>query len=124
MKCPKCSYTSFDYLNACARCDADLRDVRTLLQIIAVSPEELAPAARQPLEPAGMAAVREEPEEPEELSFDDLSFDSSFDDLVEHTSYAENKAPPSASSPKADEDDILDLDFGDIFGDKSSASKS
>ena len=45
MKCPKCNYTSFDYLETCKRCGVDLRDARSLLQIIAVSPEDQAPAA-------------------------------------------------------------------------------
>ncbi|PLX42437.1 MAG: hypothetical protein C0608_02980 [Deltaproteobacteria bacterium] len=42
MKCPKCGYTSFDYLDECKKCGADISDTRAMLGVIAVSPEERA----------------------------------------------------------------------------------
>lgn len=117
MKCPKCNYTSFDYLDNCNRCGTDLRDVRTLLQIIAVSPEERAPATPTAAERA--RALPEPPPEPavpvdeSPTALEDLDFEGSFDDLVEPTSHTE-RAEKSAS----EEDELLDLDFGDLFGDE------
>lgn len=124
MKCPKCSFTSFDYRDECSRCGSDLRDVRTLLQIIAVSPEERAPARPEPA-PAPASPTRlvheaahtpagVEPEE--EVTFDDLKFDESFQDMVESTRYVPTE--PTASPPAEADDEILDLDFDDIFGDR------
>ncbi len=123
MKCPKCSFTSFDYLDNCKRCGTDLRDVRTMLQIIAVSPEERAPAT--PVPPPSAGALPE-PQRESSGSLDDsagaledLDFEGSFDDLVEPTSHAE---PPSSKAAGAktsgEEEELLDLDFGDLFGDE------
>jgi len=122
MKCPKCGYTSFDYMDECKKCSTDLRDSRTLLQIIAVSPEDRAPSAAPmssppPEAPAAVYgnepkfASEPPPEEGSEL-LQDLDFEESFEGLVERTSYEE----PSAEKPAEGEDDLLDLDFGDIFG--------
>jgi len=129
MKCQKCSYTSFDYNDNCPKCGAGLTDLRTLLQIIAVSPEERAPAlSARAAEPAassrtaGSAAeaqpaqARERAPEPGGEVLEGLDFDESFDDLVEPTSYAESPPQPGKAKPG---DDLLDLDFGDLFGDKS-----
>lgn len=49
MKCPKCGFTSFDYLDECKKCGVDISDVRGHLGIIAVSPDERAAAS-----PSGM----------------------------------------------------------------------
>lgn len=130
MKCPKCNYTSFDYLDNCKQCGADLGDVRSLLQIIAVSPEDQAPPA--PIVAPEVPSTEETtvPPESDVLSADDgagadvaldtLDFDGSFDDLVEHTSYA-SEGPESAvtetprDSGEGQEEELLDLDFGDLF---------
>lgn len=143
MKCPKCGYTSFDYLKACKKCGADLASARGALGVIAISPEEMAvaaPRAQQTITPHDEPHVEEmiemtsfEETAPADLGGQD--FDS-FDSLVEPTSYtaaehtsepdifAEPTAPPQAA-PKApeppskaakDEDEeFLDLDFGGIF---------
>lgn len=137
MKCPKCGYTSFDYLDSCKKCGADVREVRTRLQIIAVSPDERAVMAAPPSpvieeptpsrsygyddsavatdfsELAAPAAVRDT----EDTLLADLNFDESFADIVEPTSYREAAAQPIAS--ENDEDDgLLDIDFGDAFTDQ------
>ncbi|MBI5441210.1 MAG: hypothetical protein HY900_08370 [Deltaproteobacteria bacterium] len=133
MKCPKCHYTSFDYLDACKRCGTDLRDVRALLQLIAVAPEDRAfPAqaetppepARAFDEPAVAAFAASTPitvpeslddfgEEPDfgsdtEPSLGDLSeenFDDPFDSLVEPTSYREAAA---AADEEESEESLLE----------------
>jgi hypothetical protein len=153
MKCPKCNYTSFDYLDNCDRCGAELRDVRTLLQIIAVSPEERTPSpptasAPEPIEPetgsllsepafddrdtsSDLVELTEDPfegvgtesasaeaapvHEFDETAFEGLEFEESFEDLVEPTSYDESATPPQASSDTAEDDELLDLDFDDLF---------
>ncbi len=139
MKCPKCGYTSFDYLDECKRCGTDLRDVRALLNLITVSPEER--AARPPEEEAVAGAVAQGEAEPfvEDLGaapeaeqgediLADMNFDESFEDLVERTSYEEASgdepaAPAAAVAAKEpgegeEEEDLLDLDFGDLFAEE------
>jgi len=124
MKCPKCGYTSFDYMDECKKCNTELRDARALLQIIAVSPEDRAPAAapsppppRETTAPAygNESRFASEPplDEPSDL-LQDLNFEESFEGLVERTSYEET--PPEKESDG--EDELLDLDFGDIFGEE------
>ncbi len=139
MKCPKCGYTSFDYLDECKRCGSDLRDVRALLNLITVSPEER--AARPPGEEAVAGAVAQgepepfvedlgaapEAEEAEDI-LADMNFDESFEDLVERTSYeeapgGEPAAPAAAVAAKEpgggdEEEDLLDLDLGDLFAEE------
>lgn len=130
MKCPKCSYTSFDYLDNCRKCGTDLRDVRAVLQIITVSPEERAPVYAQEAAPSsvpadayaaqvssGIARGRDSaPEEANDELLADLNFDESFDEIVMPTSYA--SPPPQAKpAPTPEDEGLLDLDFGDMFTD-------
>lgn len=124
MKCPKCNYTGFDYLDICKQCGTDLRDTRSLLQIIAVSPEERAPnvpgAGRAASETAAVAPPVPPPaefgSEPPDSGDSDLlgglDFEESFEGMVERTGYEE-----AAPKPPPEDDELLDLDFGDIFGD-------
>ena len=88
MKCPKCSFISFDYNDACPRCNKDLTNERDLMGLPSYKPKPLSMLA--PLNayttdiPAGMTRNTEVPltEEsmdavPEKLliSLDDLSDD-------------------------------------------------
>lgn len=41
MKCPKCSYVSFDFLDACRKCDVDLVDFKSQIGLVAVKPGAL-----------------------------------------------------------------------------------
>lgn len=160
MKCPKCGYTSFDYLNECKKCGTDISDVRAMLGVIAISPEERAqskPAAivasPEPVHDeldfstAGLLSdVGTEHEEVHEAINSDFITDfeaeatpekQETESLVEHTSYSRPQAAPAASAPAAEdeeidigftgaeneekeeetEDDFLDMDFSDVFGD-------
>ncbi len=149
MKCPKCNYTSFDYLDACKRCGADLRDVRTLLNLITVSPEEraVAPPAGAPApepgpleEPSGLegpAASFEdfgdadrpvvEPVSPgtegDEEILSDIDFEGSFEELVEPTRYEQAEADEGATRPAPEDEELLELDFGDLFADGEKESE-
>ena len=145
MKCPKCNYTSFDYLETCKRCGLDLRDARSLLQIISVSPEDQAPAApivemvdEEPLGEVSMATEDSfgdmRPLDEDEEILDGLDFDGSFDEMVEPTSYADQEPlvertsyadsaaavaqDPAPVANEDDDDELLDLDFGDLFEEK------
>jgi hypothetical protein len=137
MKCPKCGYTSFDYLDSCKKCGIDLRELRTKLQIIAVSPderagmvgrsspavEEPAPSASYGYDDSAVATDFSELSAPEPAQEDgdailaDLNFDESFADMVEPTSYRDATASPAPAGSEEDEG-LLDIDFGDVFADK------
>jgi hypothetical protein len=157
MKCPKCGYTSFDYLNECKKCGTDISDVRAMLGVIAISPEERAqskPAALvaspEPVHDeldfstAGLLSdVGPEHEETHEVISSDFITDfeaegtaeePETESLVEHTSYSRPsaQAAPAAQDEEIDigftgaeteekeeetEDDFLDMDFSDVFGD-------
>jgi hypothetical protein len=41
MKCPKCGYVSYDYLDACRKCSVDLVEFKKTLQLDAVRPGDL-----------------------------------------------------------------------------------
>ena len=144
MKCPKCNYTSFDYLESCKRCGTDLRDAGSLLQIISVSPEDQAPSApvvemvdEEPLHEVSMPTEDSfgdmRPLDEDEEILDGLDFDGSFDEMVEPTSYADQDpvvertnyddsdaavARDPAPAANEDDDELLDLDFGDLFEEK------
>jgi len=149
MKCTKCGFTSFDFLDSCKKCGHELRDLRSQLQIIAVSPEEKAPTVspgaasaqsrsahaaapemqfNQPppaAEPPSMQEPSSADKEAEGL-FEGLDFDESFGDIVEHTSYEEQESKgkggaeasaEAAEGHEQDDEELLDLDFDDLFGD-------
>lgn len=134
MKCPKCNYTSFDYLDSCRKCGADLRDVRGVIQIIAVPPEEKAPTYPRPAEqtyasdlaPAETNKFLEgdvvptdlDGEESEQELLSGLNFDQSFDQLVEGSGEASQQ--PVAAPP---DDGLLDLDFGNVFAESAPKAK-
>ncbi len=145
MKCPKCNYTSFDYLDSCRKCSADLREPRVLLQIIAVAPDQrvsLAAAASpvsrsdEPSPADAFAATGSDflrgdeapaesfghSAEPEDIGVSSINFDESFESIVEPTSYREEKAAPEPEPAASDDDELLDLDFADVFGDKGEES--
>ncbi|NOY44808.1 MAG: hypothetical protein GXP50_05075 [Deltaproteobacteria bacterium] len=134
MKCPKCGYISFDYLDECRRCGTDLRDARALLGLIVVRPEDrvrlpVGPPEEEPTEGEGFVSPGEEIEaadlspggeadEGEDL-LADLDFEESFEDVVERTHYEEVEQQEAAGE---EDDGLLDLDFGDLFADENKDS--
>jgi hypothetical protein len=113
MKCPKCGFTSFDYLDECKKCGVDISDVRSQLGIIAVSPDERAASS-----PTGMMAGdssgvggAEAPADADGLGDatflgEDLSedtFEDTFDSMVEPTGFGDEEAP-------AADDQSIELD--------------
>jgi hypothetical protein len=148
MKCPKCSYTSFDYHDQCKKCGTELRDTRSRLQVIAVSPEDQVPfpgpelasgrgfstkgrngveAPRDDLanaaEPIAYNLSGEDEEEafpdrsePSDSFLADLRFDESFERIVE----PDGPEPMRIAKVLPHEtEELLDLDFGDVFGERS-----
>lgn len=115
MKCSKCNYTSFDYLESCKRCGADLRDAKSLLQILAVSPEDQAPSAPtmemlddEPLDevarrPADDGFADMQPLGEDEEILDGLDFDGSFDDMV-----VSHRAPEAEPAAFPDEESLVE----------------
>lgn len=41
MRCPKCGYTSFDYLKQCSKCQTDLTGERTRLNLLEIRPNPI-----------------------------------------------------------------------------------
>ena len=41
MKCPKCGYVSYDYLDACRKCSVDLVDFKTAIHLEVIRPGDL-----------------------------------------------------------------------------------
>ncbi|MBC8466679.1 MAG: hypothetical protein H8D55_02455 [Deltaproteobacteria bacterium] len=116
MKCPKCSFISFDYNDACPRCNKDLTNERDLMGLPSYKPKPLSMLA--PLNayttdiPGGMARNTEVPlaEEsmdavPEELliSLDELSDDEPLPIQIE--------TDPTQAEPEQKVDDEIFLDL-------------
>ncbi len=120
MKCPKCSFISFDYNDACPRCNKDLTNERDLMGLPSYKPKPLSMLAplnayttdisgdmtrntEVPLTEETMDAV------PEELliSLDDLSHDEPLPTQME--------SDPTQAEPeqKVDDEIFLDLSLPD-----------
>jgi len=120
MKCPKCSFISFDYNDACPRCNKDLTNERDLMGLPSYKPKPLSMLAplnayttdisgdmtrntEAPLTEEAMDAV------PEELliSLDDLSDDEPLPTQME--------SDPTQAEPeqKVDDEIFLDLSLPD-----------
>jgi len=120
MKCPKCSFISFDYNDACPRCNKDLTNERDLMGLPSYKPKPLSMLAplnayttdisggmtrntEVPLTEEAMDAV------PEELliSLDDLSDDEPLPTQME---FDPTQAEPEQ---KVDDEIFLDLSLPD-----------
>jgi len=120
MKCPKCSFISFDYNDACPRCNKDLTNERDLMGLPSYKPKPLSMLAplnayttdisgdmtrntEAPLTEEAMDAV------PEELliSLDDLSHEEPLPTQME--------SDPTQAEPeqKVDDEIFLDLSLPD-----------
>lgn len=101
MKCPKCGYTSFDYLDECKKCGSDLSTVRSILGVIAVSPDEIALSTPT----GGSAEAYHHEESREEITFEDTRPEPEMP-LIQRGGYEQ----PPQEQIKADQGDE------DIFG--------
>lgn len=130
MKCPKCGYNSFEYLDNCKKCNIDLTEHKARFGIKSVllaealqddlSAESLAATAAEPLVAVpGLADLDEEFELPETAEGEDFGFDFmgddneeedlAFDELFEDVPADEKteESLPSPDEPKA----RVDADF-------------
>jgi len=121
MKCPKCGFTSFDYLDDCKKCGADVSDVRASLGVIAISPDELAaqtPSAIPAAMAAGGAALADDHDFGAAVGDDDLlggataeeEFEQSFETMVEHTSFEDKGETPDFGNVDFGEDTVAAAD--------------
>lgn len=122
MKCPKCGYTNFDYLDSCKKCGNDISDVRSMLGVIAIAPEDR--AVLRPKRPAPkQAAPQAAPATADffgaptaaPLSREDESI-GGMDSLVEPTSYAGKTSGGKRPGQEEGEEEFLPMaDFEDVF---------
>jgi hypothetical protein len=125
MKCPKCGYNSFEFLNACKKCGAELGSFKKTHRISTVLRPTVASAAEVPLQTIPLVA---EPaaEQQENLHADfDLGFpDSPQDDEKdgEFTGFSfsdEPLSPAQGSAPAFNAAGEDDFSFGDPVEDES-----
>lgn len=128
MKCPKCGYNSFEFLNACKKCGAELGSfkkthrISTVLRPAAAVPAESATQAPPPVAPP--AAVQQEnlhesfdlgfPAAPQESVKDEGFTGFSFSDAPE--------LPAEGTRLKTDETTEDDFSFGEPEEEESKAS--
>ncbi|MBW1644991.1 MAG: hypothetical protein JRJ56_01505 [Deltaproteobacteria bacterium] len=87
MKCPKCGYTSFDYLSSCSKCGQSLDESRKMLNLLFGKPT-LFTVAEQPPEaalvggedPAAAGGSEEPPAEVEEKAEEEMATTPAADD--------------------------------------------
>lgn len=119
MKCPKCGYNSFEFLNACKKCGAELGSfkkthrISTVLRPAAVIPADLPVQTAPPMTPP--AAVQQENlHESFDLGFPEPPLESLKDEVFTGFSFSDEPALAAEdSSPKADETTADDFSFGD-----------
>lgn len=120
MKCPKCGYTNFDYLDSCKKCGNDISDVRSMLGVIAIAPEDRAvlrpkrPAPRQAA-PQAAPATADLFGAPTAAPLGREETIGGMDSLVEPTSYAGKPAGGKAGQDEGDEEFLPMADFEDVF---------
>ena len=109
MKCPKCGYNSFEFLNACKKCGAELGSFKKTHRISAVLRPAAAVATELPVQsPPPVAPPTAVQQENLHESFD-LGFPAAPQESVKDKgftgfSYSDEPALPAEDiSPKADE---------------------
>ncbi len=135
MKCPKCGYNSFDYLDSCKKCNKDLTEHKTRFNIqsillsempaeaVATAIKEVATVAETAFDDFAGSSSEEnaegfgfdfmgDSEEDESLAFDELFEDVASEDDIEETLPAPEKTESTEPlEPKlTNEEDSLDLD--------------
>jgi hypothetical protein len=89
MKCPKCNYTSFDYLDSCKKCDKDLLEHREKYNIRSVLFATTTAGV-------GMAAAAE--------AGDDFEFDFNEDEQAATAASDEAVLPVTEALPEQNDD--------------------
>ncbi len=139
MKCPKCGYNSFDYLDSCKKCNKDLSEHKAHFNIRSILLSEMPTDVTLPVAEGALADAVAAPnvsgddfaggagkdaddfgfdfmgdsEDEEDLSFDELFEDAPAEDDVEETlpAPAANAEQPATPDPKlAGEETALNLE--------------
>ena len=123
MKCPKCKYTTFDYLDTCPRCGKDISSEKAKLNISSIKPNPpfLLGSLTGDLNDSAFAMkVPEAAEPPLESMSMELKAEDIYDDGSELNIDMGKESPPEPSSSDIDLGDLdstegdedLELDFG------------
>lgn len=128
MKCPKCGYNSFEFLNACKKCGVELSSfkknhrISTVLRPAAAVSTVLPVQASPPVAPP--AAVQQENlHESFDLGFPASPQESVKDEGFTGFSFSDEPALPQEDvSPRADETTESDFSFGEPEEEDSKAS--
>jgi len=128
MKCPKCGYNSFEFLNACKKCGVDLSSFKKTHRISAVLCPAVAGAAAAPLQTIPLVA-EPAPDQQENLP---ASFDLGFPDAPQHdakdgefTGFSFSDEPPSPAQDRTPAFDAAgddDFSFADPAEDESKST--
>lgn len=125
MKCPKCGYNSFEFLDACKKCGSELSSfkkthrISTVLRRIAAVPTELPVQAAPPVA-AAVPAQEENLHDSFDLGFPDSPQDTGKNTEFEGFTFSDEPAPlaqdniPTASGTMED-----DFSFGEPAEDES-----
>jgi hypothetical protein len=125
MKCPKCGYNSFEFLDACKKCGAELGSfkkthrISTVLRRAAAVPTEVAQPTAPPI--VIPAPVQEENlHESFDLGFPDSAPGEVKDEEFSGFTFSDDPAPPAQeSTPAAGEAFEDDFSFGEPAEDES-----
>ena len=101
MKCPKCGYHSFEYLENCRKCGQDLAEHKAKFNLGGFYPP---PAQAKTASPDGVEAPSTSPAQTD--SGDDIDFGFEFLDEEEAT---KSSAQAAEFAPQEDEQDDLDI---------------
>jgi hypothetical protein len=128
MKCPKCGYNSFEFLDACKKCGAELGSFKKTHRISTV----IRRATAVPMGAAVEAAPTVAPQAPVPQEDLHASFDLDFPDTLpaevkdkEFTgfTFSDEPAPPAQdSTPTANETSVDDFTFGEPADDDSKST--
>ena len=138
MRCPKCGFHSFDYLDNCKKCGVDLTELKLRFKFQGyVAPAPAAePAATSPAPVAASPQTAEEvPEFPAMAEAESEAIDFGFDVLEEASAPVLPPLEYDAATPATGGDDFADLDsaaedqaadsgliFGQPFGEDSESA--
>ena len=117
MKCPKCNYTTFDYLDTCPRCGKDMTSEKAKLNISSIKPKPpfLLGSLTGDLSDSsvGIPIPENSEEAVEEMKLKD---EDVYDDGSELDINMEEESAPESSKPEEVAVDELDLGDLDLSG--------
>jgi hypothetical protein len=129
MKCPKCGYNSFEFLDACKKCGAELTSfkkthrINTVIRRVAAVPTEIAQQAAPPVVTPAPVQQEENLHESFDLGFPDSPPGEVKDEEFTGFTFSDEPVPPAQdSTPAAGEASVDDFTFGEPAEDESKSS--